>query len=1170
MQKKEKKVHAKIQHHHTVVADTASTLPQITVETKFNQGYRTASAVNGGGEIVSVCNRSGQVELFTLGTDGNIWNFYPDPTSDTGYTGVCTALASSTFAATVDNSGNIVVFGAIGLQLFYVTEINSKGARWSAPANVPLPGVNNGIAISKIVTERIGQAIYVGVLTNFRSAKTSYAFCYSQWNTSAPQFLSTPAVFGSLQCIWMGNNSNNAAIACCDGVFVKYTVASGQVDRFTMQNTFSCTGVATVLDQTGNNQVFAILGDGNINVLSGGGGVNPYYWTALSNGMMFRQVMVTKDMANNINVIAVTGSNQLCHWEPAQTQSGYSYPPATISTNVALAALCTNDNGNIDIFTIGTSTNSLNHLYQEEISGNWVAEKVEVPKAGSLEEYISYSTDVNALDSIGVPLVNSPVSLWAAEETKITVNGSTYYCGPNNPVSTSTNAAGVLAISQQAGSLAIPTIDIRFTNVMPPGQAITVQQNADVENRLANVKGTELMDAKDESGNYLIGDTYRTPTTTDSMASAFNQCMKISQTAKTNAMPFATRRGNKPGVFLKNNGHPADMLKVGYLDVEQHWQLVRRGGQLYYENLSAHEAASIIAMKRASIQSVNGVFDWLDDIGDFVAGVVDGIIDVVDNVITTVGNAINAAITFIVDGVTYLFETVVSFVEQAFDLVESIFAQVKVFFEKVWEWIGFLFSWNDILRTHDAISYTINQLIGFIDGSITGVQAIVDNGFDNFQKQIDTVFQNAIKNIAGSASIGGYSDANTPSDPNYDPSVSNNVVYNGIVDSGGSAVSLALKTKLAAADDPINDLLAQLTAFGTSAESSAAFANAVQYFNNLGGSPDQIFSQLLAGLLSVAEGVVQAVVSGVKALVDAVFALAKTLMSVLQSALNEAWDIPVISELYSWITGGSTLTTLDLISLVVAVPVTFTYKIIYQKAPFADSGSVDDFKNSFGSATMLQASGLGGSTNKKASKLTSRLQVSKEAETFLLITSTLSTIIGGWVTAVNDAFPKEAPPMLSKVSWVLNCAGQISSFPWFTSSGAPSCDPTDQAGAQKTLWIFQNVGIIMDTVFIAIEDRMPENTNDAGVVVQFIYSIVHLDLAIVASEFATGATIAGNILPTIPELSKLLRLSAIVEATSGISLAVLAAIDGICYTATGLIGFIDATSNTRYELAYAK
>src|SRR5262249_43295584 len=98
--------------------------PGITLETKLMKQYRMASLVNAGGQGIAVGNKDGQVELFTLGTKGIVWNISPDRSSDTGYRrkntglkveGDAMRLGRGAIAAGMDHDGKIVVFALSGL-----------------------------------------------------------------------------------------------------------------------------------------------------------------------------------------------------------------------------------------------------------------------------------------------------------------------------------------------------------------------------------------------------------------------------------------------------------------------------------------------------------------------------------------------------------------------------------------------------------------------------------------------------------------------------------------------------------------------------------------------------------------------------------------------------------------------------------------------------------------------------------------------------------------------------------------------------------------------------------------------------------------------------------------------------------------------------------------------
>jgi hypothetical protein len=103
---------------------------QLVTETKFMQQYRTASAAHGGGSVIAVKNAAGQIEIFTTGTDGSVWNFYPDPASSTGFRSIRTGLTVSTgkpIAAGLNAMGFLVVFAVKGLTLNYAIESPQAG-----------------------------------------------------------------------------------------------------------------------------------------------------------------------------------------------------------------------------------------------------------------------------------------------------------------------------------------------------------------------------------------------------------------------------------------------------------------------------------------------------------------------------------------------------------------------------------------------------------------------------------------------------------------------------------------------------------------------------------------------------------------------------------------------------------------------------------------------------------------------------------------------------------------------------------------------------------------------------------------------------------------------------------------------------------------------------------
>lgn len=818
-----------------------------------------------------------------------------------------------------------------------------------------------------------------------------------------------------------------------------------------------------------------------------------------------------------------------------------NYRIATAVNGGGEAVTVQNGAGQVEVFTTGSDSTVWN-FYPDPTSDTGYSGVSTALQAGTVAAGVDF---------------NTPVKVSTNEQAEVTINGAVYFIDSAKSASVSTNGAGIISFAQQTSTLGLPTLQVNVPSIMQPGQTIAVDQSAGTQETFSTVTGATLMTATVADGSYLIPTQYRTTEETDALASAFNQCMNF-DAAPAGSSELSTRRGSGRGVWLCNHT-PATSLGRIRPRQQGSWRLSFEGGTVRYQTLTDAEAAALLAEKRASFAS-SGFFDWLDDVGDFLSGVVDDVIDIVDAVVTTVVDGIQAAFTFIIDGVTYLFETIITVVEEAFDVIESIFAQIGVIFEKIFEWLGFIFNWNDMLRTHEAISYTLNQFLTFLPGAIGGIQTMVDAGINNLQAQVQQVFNWAIQNIAGQSTIGGYEQENEESSPEFSSSVSNNIVYNGVVDNTSSASSSGY-TLPPATQTAIDSFITQVTQFVDLEESSQAFQQAITYFTNLGGSVDQIFSQLLAGLMSLAEAAIEAVLSGVQAIADALLQLVAAMVSAIQGLLNEPWDIPFVSQFYSWITNGSTLTTIDLLSLIAAVPVTIIYKISYSAAPFPDEASVTAFEASFNAQTMLAASGLGGSSQSEVAQAQdSGGIVSQNTGVILGIFGTVATFFYACFTAILDAIPKEAPGVLSTCTFVAEAIAQAAAFPWFTMSGAPDC--TTANGTAMWLWIYQCLGIALDLGFLMAEGFMPENWNDAGVWIAFVYGVLHLIVAIIASIPATAATIVADILYCIPELCKVLRLQAVIAATESFSLGAIAVIDGLFFTASAISGFIAVTQSS--------
>ena len=793
--------------------------------------------------VVSVCNGNGQAELFNIATDGTVWNYYPDPSSDTGFSGVSTGLSATTIAAATlaGTPGEIILFaGNNTTQISYITRdaTNPKSA-WSMPQTADTGFAN---PVLKVIATQVtgGQSAYFAALDTGLNAMGGECVPRQQPNLQT-------CWGGSPNCLWLGDSQSNVAFASWESegaVLGEQIWASGIYSSFSLSGAPGLTQVERrhCRRPAGNNRIFAVLSDGNVYQL-GLLSSSQVAWTLLNQNpdnvpnfvpADFVQVVADCDGDGNIQVFAVSSDNTLYHFEPnPNSPTGYDQP-SPLFTNVALACATANDAGNIELFLVSSDTYAVTHLFQDEVAGvsNWQAQPLEV--AGStIEVYTSYSSAVTLYDNDGALLVNTAVSVTASEQAILTLNGATCVVDPNLAAQTSTNSAGVLYVAQETDTLSAPTITItvsgypsalvieQYVSAQTPGALLPLQQT------LQNVEGSDLESTTDFWGNPVF---QLDATTADSLASACNNCMDLAETPPSLVSPRFRRGAVKPGVWIAEPG-PASRRRINPAKAKP-WQITFGKNGATYRDLTAEEAAAIVAHKRATLPSTEGVFDdWLSDVGDLLQGAVEGVIQVVNTVVNTVSDGVTALFTIIVNGITYAFNATVDFVEQAFDIVQTFFAQVAVAFEQLVQYLGFLFNWNDMLLTQQAIAYTLNQFLGFLGGAAGGIQGMFDNWIEylqNLQGQIPAPFSSEANKISGTSTLGGYEQANSPpssqSSQALSSSVANNPFYNGFVNNAEAATMSS--SGLAALDtETMDQVMQQLTKFAHDFESTSEFTS---------------------------------------------------------------------------------------------------------------------------------------------------------------------------------------------------------------------------------------------------------------------------------------------------------------------------------------------------------
>jgi hypothetical protein len=489
-------------------------------------------------------------------------------------------------------------------------------------------------------------------------------------------------------------------------------------------------------------------------------------------------------------------------------------------------------------------------------------------------------------------------------------------------------------------------------------------------------------------------------------------------------------------------------------------------------------------------------------------------------------------------------------------MLESILATVctdiKKFFEMTFEWIGFLFDWEDILRTRDVLAHVIDQMFEFLEGVGPGLKKYVDPKFANAQQEVTTYFNQLIGSFNGT--LGSFAKKNDRDEPKMAYAQGNNVVSNAVMSNWQNAkptTSMLAAMKASAADT--DDFFQEVTKWAAATDGTPAFSSVETFFEGP-SSADQFFAQAMTALLEKLRDLIVAAISGAQAVIDKALDQLKTMVASLRGITTAKMHIPLVSELYNSIARAE-LTPLDLVALMAAIPNTILYKAIKGAPPFPDQKSVDEFKKAFTAKLLLQASGFGTTTADRpaaqavaaATGALSKSGLLSNAAAFTALFG-LSSAVLDWLAGV-DSYNREhnlpsgvteqpAFKVLSVMAFIAEAGVQFVSAPWWNER-AP-------AGWDIGAWATELTFVILDGIFIVKDGVMPENDNKdkgiqtVGVVLVVCGAVIETLIVGTAQGLSGDPSRWGDTIPCIPGILKVCLVPGIAKRSLYVPAAVAA------------------------------
>lgn len=295
-----------------------------------------------------------------------------------------------------------------------------------------------------------------------------------------------------------------------------------------------------------------------------------------------------------------------------------------------------------------------------------------------------------------------------------------------------------------------------------------------------------------------------------------------------------------------------------------------------------------------------------------------------------ISNAFNTTIDFIQNEASKLWHLVLKIGDTIYnavlDCVETIVAAVRWVYDKIKtaiedliKFLEFLFQWKDITRTKKVIYHLSEITVKHQLKEVAGLRKQVHAEFDSLIKTIEKWAD--IADVAGSTSL---KKATKPTEGQSAPGQLLTYHYNENVQN--SQVPALLH-----AQDLNEDLLKSLIRIMEGQKE--IFVNVITKFGKLIA---ELPGLSLADVLKKIAGILASeFLRGFQLFVDILFDIVEAIGKMITSLLTAPLHIPVVSDILNFFGVGS-VSILDLLCWVVAVPATLGYKICFQKAPFGD------------------------------------------------------------------------------------------------------------------------------------------------------------------------------------------------------------------------------------------
>ena len=578
------------------------------------------------------------------------------------------------------------------------------------------------------------------------------------------------------------------------------------------------------------------------------------------------------------------------HWHDGTINSQWNKPLPLMSNVEQFTCLCSDEISN-HLFYI-KSDNTLSHFWQDAATTLWDEKSIFLPTSNKGREIDTYSLTLQC----DPKHFGKKVRLRTSSAAYVNINAIGYcLLTPNKYVEISLGAMGTINLMKEVTNITAPILYVEADFLK---NDLVIDLTHKTCERLRTLqKGKDLDNAKKQDSTSLWKGKENKPNY-DTMNKASQVIQKLLDAKEHLEKEPANQNGVNEIWHLQFNNKKKISLYSGS-QAEQNLQSLLQKNNINYG---------------VSLANFDPLNDFGHSIGSFLQWVGDRVVDITNFVFEVMGSVV----TFVIEIAGEIYKFVIKTGETVLSAMMWIFDKISLFLNDLIEWIGFVFNWDDILRTKNVFKGIVNCSMNSAEDQLCKFQGNVHEFFNRFREDVMGKRPELPSDIANKKIS---QDSKPTASPLNTPQVSwaNQYLTN----------PKTYQPKVPIKKD-------EITLEGLAEDQLRVFKDA---FSQLGDEfmlniPKLDIGTLISRMFDIVSTVV---VDTAENITLAIIEIVKQAMHSLQNSLNHPWDIYLLTWLYEEVIApGSKLSLLDLICLLIAIPCTVLCKISTNVCPFSE------------------------------------------------------------------------------------------------------------------------------------------------------------------------------------------------------------------------------------------